>query len=77
MDAVVLGRLGEVFAEGQLRVGIRLEHVGASFRVEPQVDAGVPAQVQGAEDALADVLDVPRQVGGRSAGPVMMPCRSR
>src|SRR5690606_1868372 len=57
-DVDHVGGAGEVLAVGELRVGVRLEHVELAGDVEAQVDAGVAAQLEHAVDAPRDVLDV-------------------
>ena len=52
------GRVGKIFAGGDLRIGIRFEHVDVTVFVHPHIDASVTTQPQCTIDALGQVLNM-------------------
>src|SRR3989304_2321586 len=68
-DAGVFGRFGEVLAEGDLRIGVGLDHPEPAVRAQAQIDAAVAAHRQDAVHAAADVPDAVEGRGRQGAGP--------
>jgi len=61
------GALGEVFAESQVRVRVRLQHIELPLRRQTKVHAGITAEVE----HLIDSLREPVEMLGRAVGQVL------
>jgi len=57
-DACARSGVGDIFAVGDLRIGICLEHVGPAFTIKAQVDARTAVDAEDAADASGLMLEL-------------------